>query len=187
MHPTISGTISLVLKYKNGIVRISPYKPSVLMSQHKSTPSWLSNILSIFSRRKTENMAVFQYPGVNLPLGPEFVHPNEWVPIYPIGLPSCRAGQSHILPVREVAMMMLMDNLTDKPNWHAKVFDEAIVAKWRREAMTQSENGLFARIMEGKWSAENIPLPEGRIISEKAFEFVRQMTIHAPPRGKMIY
>lgn len=94
-------------------------------------------------------------------------------PIYPIGLPDARAANSDILPVREVAMMMLMDNLTDKPNWHEKVFDEAIVAKWRYEARTQSENSLFVRIMEGKWNPDGIPMPECRIISEAAFEFVR--------------
>ncbi|KAL7917333.1 hypothetical protein ACQKWADRAFT_307037 [Trichoderma austrokoningii] len=141
------------------------------MSQHQSIFSWLSYILSIFSRRKPENMAGFQYPGVNLPMGPKYVRLDERVPIYPIGLPRSRAADSYILPVREVAMMMLMNNLTDKPNWHEKVFDETIVAKWRHEAMTQSENGLFARIIEGKWNWGNIPLPECRIVSEEAFEF----------------
>lgn len=121
-------------------------------------------------------MTGYQYPGVNLPIGPDYVPHDKRVPIYPIGLPSARAANSDILPVREVAMMMLMDNLTDKPNWHEKVFDEAIVAKWRHEAMTQSENSLFARIMEGKWYPAHIPLPDCRIISEAAFEFVRRIT-----------
>ncbi|KAJ9136822.1 Protein of unknown function DUF4246 [Pleurostoma richardsiae] len=38
------------------------------------------------------------------------------------------------LTVREAAMLRLMDALTDKPNWHVKVFDDAIVAKWHAEA-----------------------------------------------------
>lgn len=122
-------------------------------------------------------MAGFQYPGVNLPIGPEYPDRDEREQIYPIGLPDSRAADSDILPVREVAMMMLMDNLTDKPNWHEKVFDEAIVAKWRHEAMTQSENGLFVRIMEDKWHSDDNPLPECRIISEAAFEFVRRTTL----------
>ncbi|RFU79345.1 hypothetical protein TARUN_2881 [Trichoderma arundinaceum] len=92
-------------------------------------------------------------------------------PLYPIGLPRGRGAASDILPIREVAMMLLMESLTDKPNWHEKVFDEGIVQKWREEAMTQPENGLFSRIMEGKWYTEDIPLPKSRIISEKAFEF----------------
>lgn len=121
-------------------------------------------------------MAGFQYAGINLPMPPEWVPFGDRKPIYPIGFPVARAAKSDILPVREVAMMMLMDNLTDKPDWHKKVFDEAIVAKWRHEALTQSENSLFARIMEGKWYPVRIPLPECRIVSEAAFEFVRQMT-----------
>lgn len=40
-----------------------------------------------------------------------------------------------MLPVREVAMMGIMDRLTDKKDWHKKVFDDAIVEKWREEAM----------------------------------------------------
>ncbi|KAM0520740.1 hypothetical protein ACHAPE_003138 [Trichoderma viride] len=116
-------------------------------------------------------MAGFQYPRVNLPMGPEYVRPDDQVPIYPIGLPDARAADSYILPIREVAMMMLMDTLTDKPNWHEKVFDETIVAKWRHEAMTQPQHGLFLRIMEGKWSSYKHPFPQCRIVSEEAFEF----------------
>jgi hypothetical protein len=121
-------------------------------------------------------MAGFQYPGVNLPFGPEPVNFRSLPPVYPIGLPLARGSSSDILPVREVAMMLLMDNLTDKPNWHEKVFDEAIVEKWRQEAMNQSENSLFVRIMEGKEFARDIPKPDCRIISEEAFEFVRRIT-----------
>ncbi|KAH6603880.1 hypothetical protein Trco_007326 [Trichoderma cornu-damae] len=114
----------------------------------------------------------FQYPGVNLPLkkSPRWfldVQPH----VYPIGLPEARGSISDILPIREVAMMLLMENLTDKPSWHEKVFDEAIVQKWREEARNQSENGLYARIMEEKWHICEIPKPECRIISEEAFEF----------------
>ncbi|ROW11546.1 hypothetical protein VMCG_01299 [Cytospora schulzeri] len=45
-------------------------------------------------------------------------------------------SQSALLPVREVAMMGIMDRLTDKKDWHKKVFDDAIVEKWREEAMS---------------------------------------------------
>lgn len=74
-------------------------------------------------------------------------------------------------------MMMMMDQITDKPNWHEKVFDEAIVQKWREEASEQSEDGLFARIMQDK-ETDIIPKPRARIMSEEAFEFVRQ---HSSP------
>lgn len=32
-------------------------------------------------------------------------------------------------------MMDVMEKLTDKVNWHQKVFDEDIVSKWREEAL----------------------------------------------------
>ncbi|KAF2442510.1 hypothetical protein P171DRAFT_364692 [Karstenula rhodostoma CBS 690.94] len=37
--------------------------------------------------------------------------------------------------LRERNMMGVMDRLTDKPEWGRKVFDEDIVAKWKKEAM----------------------------------------------------
>ncbi|KAK6084039.1 hypothetical protein SCUP515_14001 [Seiridium cupressi] len=39
------------------------------------------------------------------------------------------------LLAREVAMLGAMNSLTDKPNWHVKIFDDEIVAKWRKEAL----------------------------------------------------
>ena len=38
------------------------------------------------------------------------------------------------LVAKEIAMLGLMDSITDKPRWHEKVFDEFIVEKWRVEA-----------------------------------------------------
>ena len=38
------------------------------------------------------------------------------------------------LVVREIAMLALMDAITEKPRWQEKVFDENIVEKWRAEA-----------------------------------------------------
>ncbi|KAM0335022.1 hypothetical protein ACHAQA_000056 [Verticillium albo-atrum] len=39
-----------------------------------------------------------------------------------------------IVTVRERAMMRLMDAITDKPDWHVKVFDDSITSKWHTEA-----------------------------------------------------
>src|SRR5690242_9924231 len=99
-----------------------------------------------------------EYPGVNLSLRDHlgFDKHGGGIPGYPIGFPEYPRSDSAVLQMREVAMMMLMDTLTDKPNWHDKVFDDAIVAKWRAEACQQPEDGLFARIMQGKES-EKIP------------------------------
>jgi hypothetical protein len=38
------------------------------------------------------------------------------------------------LLVREIAMLALMDAITEKPRWQEKIFDETIVEKWRTEA-----------------------------------------------------
>ena len=35
---------------------------------------------------------------------------------------------------RELAMVAIMNTLTDKPEWHFKILDEQIVARWREEA-----------------------------------------------------
>ncbi|KAH8904798.1 hypothetical protein BR93DRAFT_916535 [Coniochaeta sp. PMI_546] len=39
------------------------------------------------------------------------------------------------LTVREIAMLNLMESITDKPDWDKKVFDDAIVDKWHDEAV----------------------------------------------------
>lgn len=114
------------------------------------------------------------YPGVNLPLRDmpkrSFNRKDEYL-FYPIGFPEYKRSQSQVMPVKEVAMMILMDTLTDKPDWHKKVFDETIVKKWRNEARQQSEDGLYARIMQDK--LEKGPRkPRDRIITDTAFDYV---------------
>ncbi|KAL8672802.1 MAG: hypothetical protein Q9168_002766 [Polycauliona sp. 1 TL-2023] len=42
------------------------------------------------------------------------------------------------LPVREYTIMSLVNSITDKPDWHRKIFDDSIVKKWKAEALTQS-------------------------------------------------
>lgn len=41
---------------------------------------------------------------------------------------------------RERRMLEFINNITDKPEWEQKVFDEAIVAKWREEGCVWSES-----------------------------------------------
>ncbi|KAI9147366.1 Cutinase [Paramyrothecium foliicola] len=77
--------------------------------------------------------------------------------------------------------------------WHEKVFDEEIVAKWRHEALEQSEKGLFDEIVyksriafpnkeeeqnsdneEDTWSRTQpikVPFPRSRIISPQSFDY----------------
>lgn len=94
------------------------------------------------------------YPGLGLPLrhnpqrggyGPDF--PKT----YPVGIHgNCVGSDSDMLPVREVAMMNIMDQLTDKPDWHQKVFDDDIVAKWKREALDIPDEALWKQALADK-------------------------------------
>lgn len=110
------------------------------------------------------------YPGVNLPLRYLAQDGEPGIDLYRLGsFYGAEGAQSELLHMREVAMMILMDRLTDKPNWHKKVFDDTIVAKWRSEALSQPEDALFDEIIAGK----NLPmLRRTRIITEAAFDYV---------------
>ncbi|KAM0319687.1 hypothetical protein ACHAPQ_010226 [Fusarium lateritium] len=68
--------------------------------------------------------------------------------VYPtaIGLDSYR-NTSDMLLVREVAMMIIMDRLTDKPDWHVKVFDDVIANKWVEEALALPVGPLYDDIV----------------------------------------
>ncbi|EGS22564.1 uncharacterized protein CTHT_0021120 [Thermochaetoides thermophila DSM 1495] len=52
--------------------------------------------------------------------------------------------------------MMLMDALTDKPDWHNKVQDETVVDKWRQEALSQDEQELWTYIVPRKQASSNL-------------------------------
>ena len=39
------------------------------------------------------------------------------------------------LAYREIVMLRVMNELTDKPEWERKVFDDNVVQKWRAEAL----------------------------------------------------
>lgn len=63
-------------------------------------------------------------PGFGAPIDtmPEFAFPkavDDW--------------QADTLTFSELAMMWFMEQITNKPDWHTKVFNEDIVAKWKTE------------------------------------------------------
>lgn len=63
------------------------------------------------------------------------------------GLPICSQPDGQTFPSavlgwgpgpvteRECGMLAVMDALSDKPDWERKVFDAAVVARWRAEAV----------------------------------------------------
>ncbi|KAF8993753.1 hypothetical protein BDQ17DRAFT_1224385, partial [Cyathus striatus] len=44
------------------------------------------------------------------------------------------------MTLRELRMLRIMDEVTDKPNWEIKVFNEDITAKWREEILSSGED-----------------------------------------------
>lgn len=39
------------------------------------------------------------------------------------------------LTLRELSMLHLINEITDKPDWERKVFDASLIEKWGQEAM----------------------------------------------------
>lgn len=112
-----------------------------------------------------------EYPGINVDL--RHYPTGLAAKSYPIGAHgNCAGAESELLPVREVFMMVLMDRLSDKPDWDKKVFDEEIVAKWRKEALEQPEDKLYAQLVESKSGGVKVPMPRARMMSETAFDYV---------------
>lgn len=74
-----------------------------------------------------------QFPGLGLPVhhqpGPDSATGGF---LFPLAID--RSWLSMGLTVRELRMLAFMDQITDKPDWETKVFDEAIVSRWRAEA-----------------------------------------------------
>jgi hypothetical protein len=114
-----------------------------------------------------------RYPGVNLPLRHVKQKGRAGIDFYRCGSFHGAAGcLSELIQVREVMMMMLMDALTDKPNWHEKVFDDTIVTKWRNEAVAHSEEDMYKDIVTGT-QYRPIPMPRRtRFITKEAFDYV---------------
>ncbi|CAK7203856.1 hypothetical protein SEUCBS139899_006605 [Sporothrix eucalyptigena] len=78
-------------------------------------------------------------PGFGLPRKHGWTR-DETEKMFPHALDSEGRGKlSKGLFLRERRMLAFMDNITDKPEWERKVFDEAIVDKWRAEAKAMPE------------------------------------------------
>ncbi|KAL4861494.1 hypothetical protein BDV12DRAFT_65032 [Aspergillus spectabilis] len=77
----------------------------------------------------------FDLPGLNLPL--DFQPQRKWNDVVyanaldPKNIKDGYVG--YLYTVKELAMMQIMETITDKPNWQEKVFNEEITEKWRKE------------------------------------------------------
>lgn len=134
-------------------------------------------------------MASAQAPRVYPGLGLSIEYDNTESPggrgrdvYYPIGArgEGSGAGVTHdILSVREVAMMLVTDRLSDKPDWHKKIFDNNITAKWRAEALAWPDDDLWSRATRGKSVYRQEDADETReerdienILNDECFDFV---------------
>ncbi|KAM5345135.1 hypothetical protein ACJ41O_010997 [Fusarium nematophilum] len=87
-----------------------------------------------------------KYPGLGLDIRHD--DSNDRDVTYPIGIHhNCYGSESEMLLVREVAMMMVMESLTDKPDWHVKVFDDEIASKWKAEALALPVDAMYMEIL----------------------------------------
>jgi len=67
-----------------------------------------------------------------------------------------RAWAANTFTIRERVMLFFMDQITDKPGWEDKVFDEAIVAKWNKEALAIGQDVFDAFVVGGGGEEEEV-------------------------------
>ncbi|KAK1835685.1 hypothetical protein QBC39DRAFT_148702 [Podospora conica] len=95
----------------------------------------------------------YRYPGWDLDVDWErhtFNGSNGYIQ-YPIANSSETEGfcqMSEMICVREVSMMLAMDRISDKPDWHIKVFDDDMAAKWREEITAWRDDDLWNLIAD---------------------------------------
>lgn len=103
------------------------------------------------------------YPGLGLDLRTSFDNSSH----YPMAAqPNSSDHKSQVLPVRELAMMNVMDKLTDKPDWHKKIFDDTIVTKWRKEALAIPNDQFWKELVDHDWYTSDIVIPDDLMDSE---------------------
>jgi len=125
-----------------------------------------------------------KYPGFGLPLRHRNDHGSD--DFYPIGAHGSNyAATSEPISVREVAMMDIMEKLTDKPDWQKKVFNEQIITKWGNEALAIPDEQFWNLAFSGKYqyrdhdgvvqirddNLDSVPMPEN-ILDDDAFDIV---------------
>jgi hypothetical protein len=118
-----------------------------------------------------------QYPGLGLPLRYEG---KPYSGVYPVGSHGDYMNpEFEPIPVREVAMMYIMELLTDKEDWHRKILDDGIVAKWRNEALAIPDHDLWTIATYGKSQRSQV---DGSVILEN--DWITTRTV-LPLRGIM--
>ncbi|OQE21645.1 hypothetical protein PENSTE_c011G02177 [Penicillium steckii] len=91
-------------------------------------------------------------PGFNQPLhiGPRNNVLGDFFPGFPMALDSNFYHDEYpgdLVTHREILMMQVMNNITEKPEWNEKVFDEKITTRWRNE-IAQSGQDVTIKMMD---------------------------------------
>lgn len=100
-----------------------------------------------------------QFPGLGLPID----HEGKGLTTFPLAIGG-RPWTSNGVTLRERRMLNFINQITDKPDWEVKVFDEEIVSRWRTEADVRPEE-----------------LDGDAYLSRHMFNFVRDLC-HAPAK-----
>ncbi|WOO83200.1 uncharacterized protein LOC62_05G006723 [Vanrija pseudolonga] len=90
--------------------------------------------------------STIQRPGLGLPLS-AYIHATAAQGQFPPAVADDQEEEqwkSNSVPTRERAMLWFISEITDKPDWHTKVHDDAIVAKWKAELAGFVEQGKDA-------------------------------------------
>ncbi|VUC30769.1 unnamed protein product [Clonostachys rosea] len=114
------------------------------------------------------------YPGLGKDLR-YFAQTYDEKEFYPMGIhPNCFGSNSEMLYVREVAMMIVMDRLSDKPDFHRKVFDDTIVAKWIDEALAIPDKTFWDEIVLGNGPDRYSPKRLKNILDKECLDYCIQ-------------
>ncbi|KAH7391984.1 hypothetical protein BKA66DRAFT_525811 [Pyrenochaeta sp. MPI-SDFR-AT-0127] len=79
---------------------------------------------------KGTDESCIRLPGFGLPYN-DWGSSGDWITR---SISAVMSWDHAVLTVREKCMLFFMNQITDKPEWHFKVHDENIVARWRVEA-----------------------------------------------------
>jgi hypothetical protein len=60
------------------------------------------------------------------------------------------------LTTREIRMLDFVDQITEKPGWTSKVFDDTIIAKWKEEAKQPCADSTFEDVVLSETMFENV-------------------------------
>ena len=157
--------------------------PQCDSSLHLYERDYLRTMLTVKAYKLWQTRQCF--PGLGLPIRQEAALDDLY---FPRDLPGHeRRCLSALLPVCEVAMMDIMDKLTDREEWHKKVFDKEVVSRWKQEALEVPDQTWWLMAAGGKWSNtglasdkqyENVmwrnspPSELDGIVTEEAFDYV---------------